>query len=301
MDVETLNISSANQSSTKVPEVPLTRLDTLWMQVGGTLCNLSCTHCFISCGPKNLSHPMMTLAQVRTYLEESGRLGVKDYYLTGGEVFLNPEIFEIYEAILEYGPCNNLTNGTLITREKAGRLREIQSRAKHGLHFRISMESHDEEANDKIRGKNSYRLALKGVRNLAEAGFSPILTVTRSWDEDKDAEMEKLLLDLLRQNNVTQPRVKILPGFLIGRLSETERPYNKDERVTEKCFEDYPITNLQCSSSRMATAKGVYVCPILVEENMGRMGDSIEETLRPYPLAHSACYTCRVSGMTCKS
>ena len=279
----------------------MVRLDTLWMQVGGTLCNLSCTHCFISCGPKNLSHSMMTLTQVQKYLEESRQLGVKDYYLTGGEVFLNPEIFEIYEAILEYGPCHSLTNGTLITQEKVSRLAEIQSRSKHGLHFRISMESHDEEANDKIRGKNSYRLALKGLRNLADAGFSPILTVTRSWDENDDPEMEARLLDLQRQNNVSQPKVKIIPGFLIGRLSETERPYNEEERVTEKCFEDYPITNLQCSSSRMATAKGVYVCPILVEENMGRMGDSIAETLRPYPLAHSACYTCRVSGMTCKS
>jgi MoaA/NifB/PqqE/SkfB family radical SAM enzyme len=301
MNVGIQNLDKKTNVQERTPEVPLTHLDTLWMQVGGTLCNLSCTHCFISCGPKNLSHSMMTLTQVKTYLEESKKLGVKDYYLTGGEVFLNTEIFEIYEAILEYGPCHSLTNGTVITPEKAQRLAEIQSRSKNSLNFRISMESHDEEENDKIRGKNSYRLALKGMRNLAEHGFSPILTVTRTWEEEKDGEMEELLLDLLRQNNVSQPSVKILPGFLIGRLSETERPYNNEERVTEKCFEDYPITNLQCSSSRMATAKGVYVCPILVEENMGRMGDTIEETLRPYPLAHSACYTCRISGMTCKS
>lgn len=301
MSIGALNISTEKQAAAKIPEVPLTRLDTLWMQVGGTLCNLSCTHCFISCGPKNNSHSMMTLAQVRKYLEESRRLGVKDYYITGGEVFLNPEIFDIYEAILEYGPCHSLTNGTLITREKAKRLVEIQSRSERRLHFRISIESHDEAENDKIRGKNSYRLALKGLRNLAEAGFSPILAVTRSWDEANDAAMEAQLLDLLKQNNVTHPKVKILPGFLIGRLSETDRPYSEDERVTEQCFENYPVTNLQCSSSRMASAKGVYVCPILIEDNMGRMGDSIEETLRPYPLAHSACYTCRVSGMTCKS
>jgi MoaA/NifB/PqqE/SkfB family radical SAM enzyme len=301
MNIGIPNLKKISPVREKIPEVPLTHLDTLWMQVGGTLCNLSCTHCFISCGPKNLSHSMMTLEQVKTYLEESKDLGVKDYYLTGGEVFLNPEIFEIYEEILKYGPCNNLTNGTLITPEKAQRLAEIQSKSNNGLYFRVSMESHDEEENDKIRGQNSYLLALNGIRNLADYGFSPILTVTRTWDEENDAEMEKLLLDLLRQNNVSEPTVKILPGFLIGRLSENERPYNNEERVTEKCFEDYPITNLQCSSSRMATAKGVYVCPILVEENMGRMGDTIAETLHSYPLAHSACYTCRVSGMTCKS
>ena len=37
---------------------------------------------------------MMTLAQVEERLRESRELGVKDYYITGGEVFINPEIFE---------------------------------------------------------------------------------------------------------------------------------------------------------------------------------------------------------------
>ena len=49
----------------KIPDIPLIRLETLWMQVGGTLCNLQCTHCFISCGPQNHTHEMMTLEQVR--------------------------------------------------------------------------------------------------------------------------------------------------------------------------------------------------------------------------------------------
>src|SRR5438270_12497579 len=30
------------------PAVELRALDTLWFQVGGTLCNLACTHCFVS-------------------------------------------------------------------------------------------------------------------------------------------------------------------------------------------------------------------------------------------------------------
>ena len=82
----------------KIPEVPLKKLETLWMQVGGTLCNLECTHCFISCSPKNYTIAMMTLVQVEERLRESRELGVKDYYITGGEVFINPEIFEILEA-----------------------------------------------------------------------------------------------------------------------------------------------------------------------------------------------------------
>ena len=74
-----------------IPQVPLKKLETLWLQVGGTLCNLECAHCFISCGPKNHTISMMTLAQVKERMKEAGELRIKDYYITGGEVFINPE------------------------------------------------------------------------------------------------------------------------------------------------------------------------------------------------------------------
>src|SRR5690554_4071844 len=48
-------------SALPAPELALEHLDTLWLQVSGTLCNLACLHCFISCGPKNNNHEMMTL------------------------------------------------------------------------------------------------------------------------------------------------------------------------------------------------------------------------------------------------
>ena len=284
-----------------IPEVPLKNLETLWLQVGGTLCNLECTHCFISCGPKNDTIAMMSLAQVRERLEESETLGVKDYYITGGEVFINPEIFEILALILRYGPLDVLTNGTQITPEKARWLREIQDSSDYPLRFRVSMESFEEETNNQIRGEGAFSKATEGIRNLAAAEFSPVLTITRNWEEERDQQMEKKFKNFLRSLNVSHPRLKILPGFLLGRLAENLRNYSDDEHVTEKCFKNYDITNLQCSTSRMATKTGVYVCPILVVNIEARMGDTIEETLRPFPLAHSACYTCRVTGMTCKS
>ena len=52
------------------PQVSLKSLDTLWFQVGGTVCNLACTHCFISCSPTNHTHEFMTLAEVRRYLAD---------------------------------------------------------------------------------------------------------------------------------------------------------------------------------------------------------------------------------------
>ncbi len=285
----------------KIPEVPLKKLETLWLQVGGTLCNLECSHCFISCSPKNETIAMMTLAQVKERVREASELGVKDYYITGGEVFINPEIFEIIETILSYGPLDVLTNGTQITSEKAQRLRVIQDASKNLLRFRVSMEHFDQAKNDAIRGKHAYQKATAGIESLAKAGFSPILTVTRTWEERCDSEMELKFSKFLRQNGVKQPQLKILPEFLLGQLAKNKRCYSKEEHVTKKCFENFNITQLQCSTSRMATGDGVYVCPILVDNPFARMGDTIGDTMRPFPLAHSACYTCRVTGMTCKS
>jgi len=296
-----INPESYEAKEADLPEVPLVKLDTLWLQIGGTLCNLQCTHCFISCGPQNHTHEMMTLKDVQQRLLESKTLGVKDYYITGGEVFMNLEIFEILATILEYGPLDVLTNGTLITSEKAARLKEIQNNSSHKLQFRVSMESFDEKLNDRTRGENSFSKAIEGITNLSSFGFSPILTVTRNWDEGKDKEIEKSFKNFLKSLNVPDPRIKILPEFLLGQLAVNTRNYLDHEHVTKKCFENYAITNLQCSMSRMATKTGVYVCPILVDNDKAKMGDTIEEALHPFPLTHSACYTCRITGMSCKS
>ena len=71
---------------------PCAHLDDLWFQVAGTLCNLDCTHCFISCSPHNHTFGFLDLATVRRVLDESVALGVKEYYFTGGEPFLNRDM-----------------------------------------------------------------------------------------------------------------------------------------------------------------------------------------------------------------
>ena len=45
-----------------IPKADFHDLETLWFQVSGTLCNLRCTHCFISCSPDNHKLEMMDTA-----------------------------------------------------------------------------------------------------------------------------------------------------------------------------------------------------------------------------------------------
>jgi AdoMet-dependent heme synthase len=59
--------------------------------------------------------------------------------------------------------------------------------------------------------------------------------------------------------------------------------------------------HLQCSSCRMVTDQGVWVCPILVNEPAARMGETLADALGPYPLRHAACWTCHVYGVSCRT
>src|SRR4051812_40324378 len=138
------------------PQVALAHLDDLWFQVGGTLCNLECRHCFISCSPHNHSFGFLDLATVRRTLEESVSLGVKEYYFTGGEPFLNRDMTAILEWTLQFGPATVLTNGTVFKNEWLERLRAAEEASPYSLEFRLSLDGASAATNDPIRGAGTF-------------------------------------------------------------------------------------------------------------------------------------------------
>src|SRR5438045_9125054 len=95
------------------PSVSLAHLDELWFQVAGTVCNLECRHCFISCSPHNRSFGCLDLETVRRWLDESVSFGVKEYYFTGGERLLNPDMPVNAELSSRRGSATVLTHETV--------------------------------------------------------------------------------------------------------------------------------------------------------------------------------------------
>jgi sulfatase maturation enzyme AslB (radical SAM superfamily) len=283
------------------PLVPLAHLDDLWFQVGGTLCNLACTHCFISCSPHNRSFAFLDLETVRRYLEESVQLGVKEYYFTGGEPFLNPDMTAILELTLRHGPATILTNGTVFKEEWLKQLADAEAASAYSLEFRVSIDGATAEENDPIRGPGTFERALRGVEQLVKHGFLPIITVTKTRDGQDDAELFDSFVTLLVQRGYTRPRVKILPTLRIGAEAERQRGYRAEERVTVEMLEGFDVGQLVCQHSRMVTSRGVYVCPILIEAADARLGSTLHEALGPYPLRHHACHTCYQYGALCSN
>jgi MoaA/NifB/PqqE/SkfB family radical SAM enzyme len=281
------------------PSVALTHLDDLWFQVAGTLCNLTCRHCFISCNPHNRGFGFLGLETVRRVLDESVGLGVKEYYFTGGEPFLHRDMTEILELTLRYGPATVLTNGTVFREEWLERLARAEAASPYSLEFRVSIDGFTAETNDPVRGPGTFDRALHGVRRLAAYGFLPIVTVALTEDGQDPNALFAGFVELLRANGCDRPRVKVLPSLRLGAEAERRRGYRDEERVTLEMMEGYDAGKLICSHSRIVSDRGVHVCPILLEAADARLGATLAESLGSYALPHHACYTCYQYGALC--
>src|ERR1044071_4303346 len=79
----------------KRAQVALKSLDTLWFNTG-TLCNLTCGHCYIESSPRNDRLVYLSVADVAQYLDEIAalRLGTGAIGFTRGEPFMNPHLTE---------------------------------------------------------------------------------------------------------------------------------------------------------------------------------------------------------------
>lgn len=95
-------------------------------------------------------------------------------HFSGGEPLVRKDIFELIGYSRNLGlELRMLSNGTLITKDKAQKLKNSG--------FKIVQVSIDgtEETHNLLRNKeNAYALAMQGIRNLREAGIEPTVSTT---------------------------------------------------------------------------------------------------------------------------
>lgn len=290
---------SAPAAADSVPWLPPGELDVLWLQVGGTLCNLHCEHCFIACSPTNHALELMERDQIERVLETAAELGVREYYLTGGEPFIRKDLEDLVARILQQGPVSVLTNATLITAARAAHLAEIRAAARYALELRVSLDGCTAATNDPIRGPGTFERALRGYEHLVRAGFLPIVTAAQMWEPAEEPAVLAGFVAELQRRGSTRPRLKILPRLKLGAEARRTGGYEAAERVTVDLMEGYDPAHLLCHGSRTVSARGVHICPILVDTPAGHLGDDLASSMRPYPLAEAACYTCWLHGNIC--
>lgn len=281
------------------PSAPLLELTTLWIQVTGSWCNLTCTHCLNSSGPHNPWLKGLNTETVLRAIDEGADLGIREIYYTGGEPFLHKDMLLLISRALEVAATTVLTNGTLITDEVADKLAGLAQKSPYSLEIRISIDDIDPERNDRIRGKGALAKAVRALGLLHNRGLLPILTATEILKDTVTAEngMYERFRDFLLALGITKPRVKIMPVLPIGRMERPGGPL-----LTPEMLQGFDFSLLQCSETRVVAAGGVYACPILAGLPGARLAEkSLKASLEPCRLYHTACVTCYETGMTCKN
>ena len=143
-------------------------------------CNLRCEHCYINAGP-DADYPELSPGEVVRVAEEIAELGSPLVVFTGGEPLATEKLWLAAEHFARLGrPRMSLsTNGTLITREVAGRLRKLGF-----AYVGVSIDSLRPEAHDKFRGaRGAWARAVEGIANTVEAGIPAGVRFTlTSWN-----------------------------------------------------------------------------------------------------------------------
>jgi SynChlorMet cassette radical SAM/SPASM protein ScmE len=157
-------------------------------------CNLHCEYCFYAEEMK--SRPDLSVEQWRSFFKELGQLAVHDVCLSGGEVFVRPDLWDLVDIVI----VNNmrysiLTNGTLIDEDTPKNF-EKGKRRKRLNSIQVSIDGSCPEVHDKSRGKGSFERAIRGLRLLKEAGFPVTSRVTvNRYNVDDLENITALLLD----------------------------------------------------------------------------------------------------------
>ena len=125
-------------------------------------CNLRCKMCNVW---RQSREDRLTLQVMQSLADELVELGTAKVHLSGGEVLLASDIFEIISAFADRGMQVNLTtNGTLLTKEMAQRLVE------GGLHnLSVSLDGATPAVHDALRGKGNWKRTMRGIHSLRRA------------------------------------------------------------------------------------------------------------------------------------
>lgn len=130
-------------------------------------CNERCIHCYLD----HEDHGEMRTQEVLGLLDQLAEAGTFFLNLSGGEIFMRPDLFEIIEHARRLQFSVKLkTNGVMIRAAKARRLAQLGIES-----VQISLYSHDADTHDAItKLPGSFKRSVEAARLLREAGIKVI-------------------------------------------------------------------------------------------------------------------------------
>jgi SynChlorMet cassette radical SAM/SPASM protein ScmE len=159
-------------------------------------CNLRCSYCFYA--NEMVGRDDLPTDGWLSFFETLGKLPTRTVCLSGGEVFVRPDLWEIIDSIIANGMRYSiLSNGTLVREDTVAKLCE-PARLRRLNSVQVSIDGSCAEIHDASRGQGSFERAVRGLRLLKDGGL-PVtvrLTVNKFNVDDLEAAAAFLLEDI---------------------------------------------------------------------------------------------------------
>lgn len=154
-------------------------------------CNLRCRHCLSSSAYP--AENELTTAEAMNLIDQLYENRVFQVNFGGGEPFIRPDFMEIIRACHAKGIMTCIsTNGTLITEELVEELSQSKLVA-----IQVSLDGAKESTCEAIRGRGTYKAALKALKILASSSIpTSINTVLTSGNVSEIRELHLLADEL---------------------------------------------------------------------------------------------------------
>jgi len=286
-------------------QVVLKSLDTLWFNTG-TLCNLTCRHCYIESSPTNDRLAYLNAAEVAEYLDEIAglRLGTRLIGFTGGEPFINPELPAMLDTALARGfRALVLTNAMKPMHKMKPALLALRERYGERLQIRVSIDHYGRAVHEAERGRRTWQPTIDGFQWLAAHGFHLSVASRRLSGEDEAAirhGFAALFAELGIAIDADDPlALTVFPEM----DAEADVP-----EITESCWGllGKSPDSVMCAGSRMvvkfkgAARPSVIACTLLPYDARFDLGPTLAGALRPVALNHPHCAKfCVLGGGAC--
>jgi MoaA/NifB/PqqE/SkfB family radical SAM enzyme len=156
-------------------------------------CNFRCTHCAFDSGVKQM--PELSLGELEKILRDTKEIGGERFDITGGEPLVRDDVEDIIRIGKGLGyKIELVTNGSLLTREKLRRFKEL------GLDgVAISLDGSNAEVYNRIRRRDgrTFDRVVKNIKETKRAGFyTKINTTVFSCNLDDIPKITELALKL---------------------------------------------------------------------------------------------------------
>ncbi|HEV8680305.1 MAG TPA: radical SAM protein [Stellaceae bacterium] len=286
-------------------QVALKSLATLWFNTG-TLCNLTCQHCYIESSPKNDRLVYLSVAEVEQYLDEIAglRLGTSLIGFTGGEPFMNPALPEMLDIALRRDiRVLVLTNAMKPMHKMKPALLALRERHGERLQIRVSLDHYGRAVHEEERGRRTWRPTIDGLLWLAANGFAPSVA-SRRLSGESEVEIRRGFVALFGELGLAIDADDPLALTVFPEMD----PAADVPEITEACWGllGKSPDDVMCASSRMvvkfkgAAQPSVIACTLLPYDPRFDLGPTLEGALGRVALNHPHCAKfCVLGGGAC--